>query len=167
MGPGQGGAAERGDMRVPGLEQVLQRLLETGDARHGGGADELTVAALERTLGLTLPPGYRSFLRRIGWASVGGTAIFGPAEGVPADLDVRAAVAAARSQGLPGEMVPFGRDSDGVIHYLDAAHSGPYESPVYRWRPERPADDALEYAGHDFASWLWMRLSQAPRRARG
>jgi hypothetical protein len=148
-------------MRVPGLEEVLQRLREAGDARHGRGAEEPEVAAVERSLGLTLPPGYRSFLLQMGWASAGGIAVFGLGEEAPADLDLRTLVAAARRQGLPRNLVPFSRGEGGAIYCLDAAHKGPYESPVYRWHPGASADDVLEYAGHDFASWLWMRLAEA------
>jgi hypothetical protein len=42
-----------------------------------------------------------------------------------------------------------------VSFCLDAAHVGPYESPVSRWAP----GGELEYVAHDFASWLWMRLA--------
>jgi hypothetical protein len=147
-------------MRVPGLEEVLQRLREAGDARHGRGAEEREVAEVEQGLGLSLPPGYRSFLLQVGWASVGGIAVFGLGEGVPSDLDLGTVVATARRQGLPRNLVPFSRDEDRAIYCLDATHSGPYESSVSRWHPGASADDALEYAGHDFASWLWMRLAE-------
>jgi len=49
-------------MRVPGLEEVLQRLREAGDARLGRGAEEREVAEVEQGLGLSLHPVYRSFL---------------------------------------------------------------------------------------------------------
>ena len=146
-------------MRVPDVEGVLQSLRDVGDARYGSGAGQHEVAEVERSLGLILPAGYRAFVLQVGWAEVGGIAVFGLGEGVPADLDLRAVVAGARP-GLPPSAVPFARDSSGAIFCLDAAHSGPYESPAYRWHPEAPAEEALEYAGHDFASWLWMQLAE-------
>ena len=148
-------------MRVPGLEEVLRRLPDTKGARLGRGVEEPELADTERRLGVTLPPGYRSFLRRIGWATVDRVAVFGLGDDVPADLDLRTR-AAETAPDLPANMVPFARDDDGVVYCLDAAHSGPYESPVYRWGSGTSAEAAPEYAGHDFASWLWMRLAETP-----
>jgi hypothetical protein len=145
-------------MRVPGIEGALRRLREAEGARLGNGASESEIAEAERSLGIAFPPAYRSFLRRIGWAALDGVALFGLGEGVPPDLDLRAA-AARRAEGLPANALPFARDEAGVIYCLDAAHSGPYESPVYRCSPAATAEEALDYAGHDFASWLWMRLA--------
>lgn len=146
-------------MRVPDIEDVLRSLRDVGDARYGSGAEEHEVAEVEQSLGLILPPGYRAFLLQVGWASARGIAVFGLGEGVPSDLDLRTVVAEERPS-LPMNAVPFARDEGGAIFCLDAAHSGPYESPAYRWHPEASAEDALEYAGHDFASWLWMQLAE-------
>lgn len=146
-------------MRVPGIEEVLRRLPDIKGARLGRGVEELELAHTERRLSVTLPPGYRSFLRRIGWAKVDRVAVFGLGDDVPADLDLRTRAA---ELDLPANMVPFARDDDGVVYSLDAAHSGPYESPVYRWGSGTSADTAPAYDGHDFASWLWMRLDEPP-----
>lgn len=146
-------------MRVPDVEDVLRGLRDVGDARHGSGAQEGEVTDLERSLGLVLPAGYRTFVLQVGWASALGIAVFGIGEGVPPDLDLRAVAAEVRPS-LPANAVPFARDESGAVFCLDAAHSGPYESPVYRWHPGASMEEALEYAGHDFASWLWMRLAE-------
>jgi SMI1-KNR4 cell-wall len=148
-------------MRVPGLEEVLRRLPDIKGARLGRGVEEAELADTERRLGVTLPPGYRSFLKQIGWATIARVAVFGLGDDVPADLDLRTRAAEAAPD-LPANMVPFARDDDGVVYCLDAAHSGPYESPVYRWGSGTSAEAAPEYAGHDFASWLWMRLAEMP-----
>jgi hypothetical protein len=148
-------------MRVPGLEEVLRRLPDTKGARFGRGVEEPEIADTERRLGETLPPGYRSFLRQVGWAVVAGVAVFGLGDDVPADLDLRSR-AAETTPVLPAHFVPFARDDDGVAYCLDAAHSGPYESPVYRSGSGASAEAEPEYAGHDFASWLWMRLDATP-----
>jgi hypothetical protein len=145
-------------MRVPDVDEVIQRLREVGEASLGDGADDGTIAEAERALGLTFPGGYRTFLRQVGWARVTGLEVLGLGEGVPADLDVRAVVAGMQGS-LPANALPFARD-EGTIFCLDAKHQGPYESPVYRWRPEAPSTDSLEYVGHDFASWVWMRLDE-------
>jgi SMI1-KNR4 cell-wall len=145
-------------MRVPSVEEALRRLREAEGARLGKGASEREIAEAERRLGLTLPPGYRTFLRKVGWARLDGAALFGLGDGIPPDLDLLAA-AAERAEGVARNLLPFARDDTGTIHYLDAAHSGPYESPVYRCRPGASAAEALENVGHDFASWLWMRLA--------
>ena len=147
-------------MRVPGLEEVLRRLSDTKGARFGRGVEEPEVADTERRLGVTLPPGYRSFLLQIGWARADRVDVFGLGNDVPADLDLR--THAAERLDLPANIVPFARDDDGAVYCLDAAHSGPYESPVYRRGSGTSADAAPEYAGHDFASWLWMRLDEPP-----
>jgi hypothetical protein len=149
-------------MRVPGFDDVLRRIREAGEGRHGQGIGDRQVAEVERKLGVTLPPGYRSFLREFGWLSAAGTEVFGLGEDVPSSLDLRAVAEEAHRVGLPPHAVPFARDAAGAIYCLDTTHSGPYESPVYRWRPEGSADDVLEYMGHDFASWLWMRLAEEP-----
>ena len=146
-------------MRVPDVEDVLRSLRDVGDARLGSGAEEHEVAEAERNLGLILPAGYRTFVLQVGWAWARGIVVFGLGEGVPHDLDLRTVVAGARP-GLPPNAVPFARDVGGALLCLDAVHSGPYESPAYRWHPEAYGGDALEYAGHDFASWLWMQLAE-------
>jgi hypothetical protein len=146
-------------MRVPGLEEVVRRLREIHGARFGQGAEEREVADAERRLGLVLPPGYRSFLLQIGWATEGRIAVFGLGEQVPADLDLNT-VALALRRTLPEQMVPFARDDDGVVYCLDATHSGPYESPVFRCGTPASHDAPPEQAGHDFASWLWMRMAE-------
>lgn len=150
-------------MRVPSFQEVLRRLREAGQGRHGRGVDEQQVAEVERRLGVTLPPAYRSFLREVGWLSSAGTDVFGLGEDISSDRDLRTAAAEARRDGLPPQALPFARDASGEIYALDTTHTGPYESPVYRWRPDASADAALEYAGHDFASWLWLRLAEEPR----
>jgi len=147
-------------VRVPSIDEALRRLREAQDVRHGSGADEDEVVELERRFSVTLPAGYRSFLLQIGWASAGDIAIFGLGTGVPADLDLRTVVAAERHQDLPKNLVPFARDKGEAIFCLDATHAGPYESPVYRCHHRGSTHDAVEYVGHDFASWLWMRLAE-------
>jgi hypothetical protein len=117
------------------------------------------VAEAERDLGVALPPCYGIFLRRIGWASTGGISVFGLGSGVPPDIDLRRVIAWRKD--LPGSAVPFARDAAGAIYCLDGSYSGPYESPVYRCEPGASGDKALQYEGHDFASWLWMRLAEA------
>lgn len=145
-------------MRVPDVESVLQRFREIGESRLGVGADEGEVAETERALGLTFPAGYRTFLLRMGWASAPGLHVFGLGSRVPADLDIRKVAAEIRGS-LPGNALPFAGDEE-AIFCLDTAHQGPYDSPVYRWHPEAASNDALENVGHDFASWLWMRLAE-------
>jgi hypothetical protein len=145
-------------VRVPSFDDVLRRLREAGQGRHGTGADERHVAQLEQELRVTFPEGYRSFLREVGWLSFTGTEVLGLGEDVPPGLDIRAVADEAHRGGLPQNLVPFARDASLGIYCLDAAHSGPYESPVYRWQPEA-AVEAAEYVAHDFSSWLWMRLA--------
>lgn len=156
------GCSERpaggGALRVPDVDEVLQRLREVGEASLGLGADDDEIAEAERVLGLTIPGAYRTFIREVGWASVRGLEVFGLGEEVPAELDVRTVTTEIR-ESMPSNALPFARD-EGENFCLDAEHEGPYESPVFRWRPEAASKDALEYAGHDFASWLWMRLAE-------
>jgi hypothetical protein len=151
-------------LRVPGIEEVVRNLHDIHGARLGQGAEEREVADTERRLGLALPAGYRSFLLQIGWATVDRIAVFGLGEDVPADLNL-STDAAAQRKNLPANMVPFARDDDGALYCLDAAHSGPYESPVYRCGTGASGETAPEYAGHDFASWLWMRLAERSERS--
>jgi hypothetical protein len=145
-------------MRVPDVDAVLESLRDLGDARYGDGAEEREIAEVEQRLGLVIPAGYRGFVRQVGWASAGGLEILGLGARVPPELDLREVIADV-GEDLPANAIPFARE-EGELYCLDAAHEGPYESPAYRWDREAPADQALVYAGHDFASWLWMRLAE-------
>ena len=74
-----------------------------------------------------------------------------------AEVDLVGATNDARAGGLPANAFVVARDPSIPAFCLDAAHVGPYESPVYGWQ----VGGQLEYVAHDFASWLWMRLAAA------
>jgi hypothetical protein len=145
-------------VRVPSADDLIRRIRDVGIGRHGVGIDENTLTELEQGLGVSLPGGYRSFLRQLGWLSAPTVEVFGAGADLPAGLDLRARSAQARSDGVPPHLVPFAREPNGGIHYLDTSHEGPYESPVYDGLAGEPA--APVYGGHDFASWLWMRIDE-------
>lgn len=120
------------------------------------GIDENALTELEQGLGVTLPGGYRTFLRHLGWLSAPTVEVFGAGADLPSELDLRARSDEARSDGVPPHLIPFAREPGGGIHFVDTSHEGPYESPVYDGVAGEPSAPA--YGGHDFASWMWMHL---------
>ena len=146
-------------MQVPSFDDLLRRLREMPAGESGTGVDEQEVAEAERELGVSFPPGFRSFLREIGWLAAVETEVFGLGEEISPRMNVRTITAEMRGQGLPSSAVAIARDTAGAVYCLDASYSGPYESPVYRWQPAEATESPLEYVGHDFSSWLWMRLA--------
>jgi hypothetical protein len=157
LGLGRAGLRRRSDVQVPGIDQVVEQIVAMPGARRGSGASEEEVAVVERWLGASLPPGFRTFLLRVGWLVLPDLEVLGAGADVLPEVDLVGATNDARAGGLPANAFVVGRDPSTPAFCLDAAHVGPYESPVYRWQ----VGGQLEYVAHDFASWLWMRLAAA------
>ena len=147
------------DVRVPSADDLIRRIRDARIGRYGVGIDENALAELEQGLGVLslcglsqLPEAARlavSSDRRRVWRRCRS-----PVRARPQGTE-----RAGSERRRPSALVSFAGEPNGAIHFLDTSHEGPYESPVYDGRAGEPA--APVYAGgHDFASWLWMRIDE-------
>jgi hypothetical protein len=102
-------------------------------ARRGPPRTDTDLGAVQRALGVTLPPAYLTFLRYVGSARVGAVEVYGlPRHGLRGDVVLRNQLAAVP---LLPRYVLIGRDRFGQDYYLDAAD------------PERPGDGRVVLLG--------------------
>lgn len=132
-----------------------------------GEQDERLVEAAERALGLSFPPSYRVFLRRLGAGNVGAAEIYGVIDddftdsGVPDGIWMT--LRGREEWGLPESMVVIYSDGMGGYFVLDTEKTGQDdECPVLVWQPGRSTPgDALEPIAPDFGSFFLDAARQA------
>jgi len=130
-----------------------------------GPADEPAIKAAEDELGLTLPPGYKTFLAFYNGGNAYETTLFGV--GGEDDLDLARVNLRDREEGLPEHLVAFAVTVSGDLYCFDTSQQDAKgEAPVVLLGPE---DGTLMTVSSSFEAWLSRlpRLEAELAEARG
>jgi SUKH superfamily protein len=140
--------------RAEALFQLVRD--KAGEGSFGGGADDGAIADAERSLGVTLPAGYRWFVREFGF-SYWPIDIYGI---VPGGLPGMQVVSNALTERhgveppLPQPLVPFSPDGWGNHYCLDTSRLSAGECPVVFWNHQLGASQTPKVTNASFLDWL-------------
>jgi SUKH superfamily protein len=119
-----------------------------------GGRPESLVTAAEQTLGLTFPPSYRAFLRRLGAGGVGPQEIYGVVDADFENSSVPDAVwvtLGERRRGLDQRFVVVGETGLGEWYVLDC--SDPTDEGMVA--VTESGGQQVEMVSSDFGEFIW------------
>ncbi|WP_022878427.1 SMI1/KNR4 family protein [Microbacterium sp. B19] len=122
----------------------------------GTGVDEAMIADAEAGVG-TLPHDYRRFLRDVGWAMLGGTAVWGLGDGFPYDESfVELTLSERERYGLPSHLIAFSNNGAGDMLCFARQDDGATDERVFVHLHETRR--TVAEAG-SFLEWLARRAS--------
>lgn len=134
--------------RIPDIRAFLEGQT---DLRHGPGATEADIKALEVLWDGRAPADYTEFLKTFGWVVYGSTEIPGIGRGVPSHLDVTNLAVSLWKGGapLPKDLLPFYDSGAGWYYCLSRAHPR-----VVLWALEYGEEQPYEEIYESWAQWF-------------
>lgn len=124
-------------MPTPDFIAAVEEIDEHPDLAHfAGPMPPESVAAAEKTLGVTFPASYKDFLLRFGAGNYGSFEVFGLPDTECATPRVPNAVwytLQERKSGLPPALVTIGADDEETVYCLDTAATAGNDAPVVSW----------------------------------
>ena len=148
-------------MGLAEVDEALRLVADRPDRSFfAGERPPALLAAAERALGLSFPPSYRAFLRRLGAGNVGASELYGVIDDNFTDSAVPDGIwmtlRGREAWGLPRSMVVVYGDGFGGYFVLDTAKTDEDgECPVLVWQPGRSErSEELEFIAPDFGSFF-------------
>lgn len=132
------------------------------EAYVGTGAGEPAIEAAENALGVRFPPGYRTFLRKLGvthWPRE----IYGISETNSRYSNVVQNTLSERTEvepELPPHLVALSPDGWGNHYCLDTSNPAGGECPVVFWNHELEADQNPKVVSPGFLDWLRSEIER-------
>lgn len=124
-----------------------------------GGVSDALIAQSENVLGLSFPPSYKEFLKKLGAGAIRGIELYGliddPEDDTNGPPDALWYTQTLRKDfGLPQSMIAISETGFGPIYVIDTSEKDERgESPVYIWFQRKMDKDADQ-----FGNWLYDQL---------
>jgi cell wall assembly regulator SMI1 len=148
-------------------DEMWRKIEVVLDKEHGSGATADEISAAEGALSVQLPPSYKAFLSKFGWAKLFGDRVLGVGHDLPSGNELIKTTLGERSvfrPYIPHHLVPVMNDGAGNHYCLDTAQMGDGECPVVFWDHEHPdaEDQTPEFVAPSFAQWIITRIAESP-----
>jgi hypothetical protein len=135
------------------------RILSLPQREQGAGATIEEISAVEQRLGLQIAGGYRRFLERFGWLSVGPIEIYGVGASVPKHVSLVDIALSERTEMRPQlqpHLVPVMNDGGGNLYCIDTTSGA--EPVVVFWDHNLDSGQVTEQYSASFEEWLYEKL---------
>jgi antitoxin YobK len=150
-------------MSMSDLEQGFQLIDQNSEsADFSGPKSEELIRSAEAALGLTLPPTYREFVKRLGCGDIAGQEFYGIIDdnfedsGVPNGIWLT--LDARKNFNLPEALILVGANGFGGDYVIDTStKNADGDSPVVEWWP----NNLSQVMAADFGAFLLQQLRQA------
>jgi hypothetical protein len=150
-------------MSMNDLEQAFHLIEDNAGGDFEGPKPDHLIENAEATLGLSFPPTYREFLRRLGAGDIAGAEFYG----VIKDDFIHSSVPDAiwltlderKNSNLPESLIIVADTGYGHYYAIDVSKkTATEESPIVEWSP---GDNSSQVVADDFGAFLLQRLREA------
>ena len=154
-------------MSLADVDKAISLTRQSPRARFLGWRPEALIRSAEAALGLPFPPSYRRFVSELGYAAIGGQAIYGVFDNNFVDSRVPDGIWVTLNErkfpNTPHEMIVVGSTGYCSYYVLDTARRTPDgECPVVEWWPgsgDDPGD--CKVIAEDFGAFFLMLVQEA------